>query len=187
MKNLWKIFGAPKYFFFLFGPLYSASKLINKDWCAYSAWQLKWTSTHDWQLQRAALIVRIALNIMFLLLNTLALMPEVSTKLFVIIKWSNLWKKVSKRKLAGNTFFYYEAVAQLVPQQTAIPYRPIFIYRRLNCCPNSKKIKNLNVAPCRKLPKILKNQPHVLRISSISPNEYNEPIPVLWYWMLKEL
>ena len=97
-------------------------------------------------------------------------------------------KKWAKATLVGDTsFFSCWTVAQLVPQQTAIPYRPIFIYRRLNCCPNSKKIKNLNVAPCRKLPKILKNQPHILCISSIFPNEYNEPIPVLWYWMLKEL
>ena len=57
-------------------------------------------------------------------------------------------KKWAKANLVGDTsFFSCWTVAQLVPQQTTIPYRPMFIYKRLNCCRNSKKRKKIKCCP----------------------------------------
>ena len=39
----------------------------------------------------------------------------------------------------------------------------------------------------REVPSVLRNKPRILRISSISLKEGNELIPVLGYWILKEL
>ena len=39
----------------------------------------------------------------------------------------------------------------------------------------------------QKVPCFLKNTPHTIFLSSISPNEGNAPTSVLWYWKLAEI